>query len=115
MKAPRVAVSGFVRVSHLRHFGCRSAGRLFLRALLLDVDAGHVQRAQQHVGLEGQMAARGRHQLQRVQRGVEVVAAAQLHQQVHQRLARRASERKRERGERGGGEWKEGQKMKKRV
>lgn len=95
-------------LTHLWHFGRRSAHNFLLPDFLLDEDTGHVEGAQQSVGLEPQRSALGRQELQGVQRWVQVVAAAQLNQQVHQRLAERG--RNRERGgereresERGGG------------
>lgn len=87
-------------VTHLWHFGRRSAHHFLLPDFLLDEDAGHVQGAQQRVGLEPQRVALGRQQLQGVQRWVQVVTAALLHQQVHQSLTERGRGGE---GPRGGG------------
>lgn len=81
------------KVTHLWHFGRRSAHRFLLPDLLLDEDRGYVEGAQQRVGLEPQRVTIGRQQLQGVQRRIKVVAATQLNQQVHQRLTERGRKR----------------------
>lgn len=103
-KTIQITVSG-PTVAHLWHFGRRSAHHFLLPDFLLDEDTGHVQGAQQRVGLEPQSVALGRQQLQGVQCWVQVVAATQLDQQVHQRLTERGRKWKRggEEGEEEGG------------
>lgn len=101
-------VSGFT-LTHLWHFGRRPAHHFLLPHFLLDEDTGHVEGAQQHVGLEPQSVALGWQQLQGVQCRIQVEAATQLDQQVHKRLTEIV--RKREKGGRekvkgGGGGWK---------
>lgn len=88
-------VSAFT-LTHLWHFGRRPAHHFLLPHFLLDEDTGHVERAQQHVGLEPQSVALGWQQLQGVQCRIQVEAATQLDQQVHQRLTEIV--RKREKG-----------------
>lgn len=60
-----ITVSGST-VTHLWHFGCRPAHHFLLPDFLLDEDTGHVEGAQQRVGLEPQSVALGRQQLQGV-------------------------------------------------
>lgn len=86
------------KITHLWHFGRRSAHHFLLPDFLLDEDTGYVKGAQQRVGLEPQRVALRRQQLQGVQCGIQVVAATQLNQQVHQCLTERG--RKKEEGER---------------
>ncbi|KAG9345061.1 hypothetical protein JZ751_009602 [Albula glossodonta] len=73
--------------THLRHFGRWLPDHLLLGHLLSDVDVVHVQCPQQCVGLEGQRAGVRGQQLQCVVRWVEVVLAAEVHQQVHESFA----------------------------
>lgn len=91
----KITVSGST-VTHLWHLGRRSAHHFLLPDFLLDEDTGHVEGAQQRVGLEPQSVALGRQQLQGVQCWIQVVVATQFDQQVHQRLTERG--RKREKG-----------------
>lgn len=97
----RTSVSGCT-VTHLWHFGCWPAHHFLLPDFLLNKDTGHVEGAQQCVGLEPQIVAFGRQQLQSVQCWIEVVAATQLDQQVHQCFTERGRKRGRE-SEREGG------------
>lgn len=90
----QITVSGST-VTHLWHFRCWSAHHFLLPDFLFDEDTGHVEGAQQSVGLEPQRVALRRQQLQGVQCRVQVVAATQLNQQVHQRLTKRGRKRDR--------------------
>lgn len=71
---------------YLWHFGCWFAHHFLLPDFLLDKNTGHVEGAQQNVGLKPQCVALRRQQLQGVQCWIQVVAATQVDKQVHQRL-----------------------------
>lgn len=93
IKQHQVDVSIF---THLWYFGRRPTHHLLLQHFLLNENTGHIQGAQEGVGLESQGVSLRWEQLQGVHCWVQMEMATQLHQEVHQRLT--GMVRKREEG-----------------
>lgn len=73
--------------THLWHSGQGLPDHSAFRNLLFDEDAAHIQHAKQCIGLEGNGLTPGGQQLQGMVGRVQVVPAAQVHQQVHKCFA----------------------------
>lgn len=85
---PAATKAGFP-VTHLWHFRSWSTGHFLLHDFLLDEHTGHIEGAEQGVGLESQRVTVGGKQLQGVRWWVKMVVTTQINQQIHQRFTGR--------------------------